>query len=75
MWICGCSTFRPEDYEFHGFMVMRLIDVTEQEMLSSIKYDLLEKKRRDPEREFAIIQQKLRSLFRNTGDETRHCIP
>jgi hypothetical protein len=31
---------RPDDFEFHGFMVMRLVDVTEQEMLSSIKYDL-----------------------------------
>ena len=27
---------RPGDFEFQGFMVMRLVDVTEQEMLSSI---------------------------------------
>jgi hypothetical protein len=54
---------RPEDYEFHGFMEMRLVDVTEQEMLSSIKYDLLEKNAVIRKESFALIQQKLRSLF------------
>jgi hypothetical protein len=54
---------RPEDYEFHGFMVLRLVDVTEQEMLSSIKYDLLEKNAVIRTESFALIQQKLRSLF------------
>jgi hypothetical protein len=54
---------RPEDYEFHGFMVLRLIDVTEQEMLSSIKYDLLEKNAVIRKESFALIQQKLRALF------------
>lgn len=55
---------RPEDYEFQGFVIMRLVDVTEQEMLSSIKYDLLEKSAVVRNESFAIIQQKLRSLFR-----------
>jgi hypothetical protein len=54
---------RPEDYEFHGFIEMRLIDVTEQEMLSSIKYDLLKKNAVVREESFSDIQQKLRSLF------------
>ena len=54
---------RPEDFEFQGFMVMRLVDVTEQEMLSSIKYDLLKKNAVSEEESFATIQQKLRSLF------------
>lgn len=54
---------RPEDYEFHGFMELRLVDVTEQEMLSSIKYDLLEKNAVVRKESFAAIQQKLRSLF------------
>lgn len=54
---------RPEDYEFHGFMELRLVDVTEQEMLSSIKYDLLEKSAVVRKESFALIQQKLRSLF------------
>lgn len=54
---------RPEDFEFQGFMVVQLIDVTEQEMLSSIKYDLLEKNAVLRKETFASIQQKLRSLF------------
>jgi hypothetical protein len=54
---------RPEDYEFHGFMAIHLVDVTEQEMLSSIKYDLLEKNAVNRKESFAAIQQKLRSLF------------
>ncbi|MEJ7643249.1 MAG: GAF domain-containing protein [Chryseolinea sp.] len=54
---------RPEDFEFHGFMVLHLVDVTEHEMLSSIKYDLLEKNAIIRKESFAGIQQKLRSLF------------
>lgn len=58
---------RPEDFEFRGFMVVQLIDVTEQEMLSSIKYDLLEKNAVIRKEKFASIQQKLRSLFEVSG--------
>ena len=54
---------RPEDFEFQGFMVMKLVDVTEQEMLSSIKYDLLRKNAVSEETSFTTIQHKLRSLF------------
>lgn len=54
---------RPDDYEFHGFMVLRMVDVTEQEMLSSIKYDLLEKSAVIRPESFQSIQHKLRSLF------------
>ena len=54
---------RPEDFEFQGFMVMRLVDVTEQEMLSSIKYDLLKKDAVTNENSFMTIQHKLKSLF------------
>jgi hypothetical protein len=54
---------RPDNFEFHGFIVMRLVDVTEQEMLSSIKYDLLKKNAVVLQESFATIQHKLRSLF------------
>ncbi|HYF67056.1 MAG TPA: GAF domain-containing protein [Ohtaekwangia sp.] len=54
---------KPENFEFHGFIVMRLVDVTEQEMLSSIKYDLLGKNAVVGKESFGIIQHKLRSLF------------
>ena len=54
---------RPEDFEFHGLMIVHLVDVTEQEMLSSIKYDLLEKNAITRKESFAVIQHKLRSIF------------
>lgn len=54
---------RPEDFEFQGFMIFRFVDVTEQEMLSAIKYDLLEKNAVTRKENFAAIQQKLRSIF------------
>jgi hypothetical protein len=55
--------FRPDEYEFHGFLIMRMVDVTEQEMLSSIKYDLLERHAVMRRESFTRIQHKLRSLF------------
>jgi hypothetical protein len=54
---------RPEDFEFHGMMIFRMVDVTEQEMLSSIKYDLLEKSAVTKKESFELIQHKLRSIF------------
>ena len=54
---------RPEDFEFHGFMVMKMVDVTEQEMVSSMKYNLLEKNAVSRKESFASIQQELRSVF------------
>ena len=54
---------RPEDFEFRGFMILRMVDVTEQEMVSSIKYDLLEKDAVSKSESFISIQHKLRSIF------------
>jgi len=54
---------KPEDFDFHGFMTFRMVDVTEQEMLSNIKYDLLEKNAVGQKASFLKIQQKLRSIF------------
>jgi hypothetical protein len=54
---------RPENFEFQGFMILRMVDVTEQEMISSIKYDLLEKNAVTRKETFTSIQHKLRSIF------------
>jgi hypothetical protein len=54
---------RPEDFEFRGFMVLRMVDVTAQEMVSAIKYDLLEKNAVSRRESFLAIQHKLRSIF------------
>jgi hypothetical protein len=57
--------YLPQDlFEFNGFMVFELLDVTDQEMLSSIKYDLLQKGAILSEERFSAIQQKIRALFR-----------
>lgn len=54
---------RPENFEFHGFLVMRLADVTQEEMLSAIKYDLIAKDAVGNPESFRSIQQKLRSIM------------
>jgi len=54
---------KPENFLFKGFMVIKLVDVTEQEMLSGIKYDLLEKNAVTKEVTFSRIQHKIRSIF------------
>src|SRR5690606_7257673 len=54
---------RPENFEFHGFIILKLTDVTEGEMLSSIKYDLIRKDAVSNPEMFRVIQQKLRSIF------------
>jgi hypothetical protein len=54
---------RPDNYEFHGFLIMRLTDVTQEEMLSSIKYELIAKDSIGNPEIFKSIQQKLRAIM------------
>lgn len=54
----------PEHFEFQGFSICKLIEVTEGEMLSKIKYDLLNKDAVISEESFTAIQQKIRAIFR-----------
>jgi len=53
----------PTDYVFEGFYVMDLVDVTEQETLSAIKLDLLEKDVLMAANQFEQLQEKLRIFF------------
>ncbi|PIQ22205.1 MAG: GAF domain-containing protein [Cytophagales bacterium CG18_big_fil_WC_8_21_14_2_50_42_9] len=53
----------PSDYAFEGFYVMDLVDVTEQETLSAIKLDLLEKDVLMAANQFEQLQEKLRIFF------------
>jgi len=57
------SYLPPSDYAFEGFYVMDLVDVTEQEMLSAIKLDLLEKDVLMAANQFEQLQEKLRIFF------------
>lgn len=53
----------PQHFEFHGMAIIQLIDVTEQEILSSLKYDLLEQDSIQNEEHFYTLQKTLRNYF------------
>ncbi|MFC7669422.1 hypothetical protein ACFQT0_20190 [Hymenobacter humi] len=53
----------PEHFELEGFNLIQLVDVTEQEILSELKYDLLEHNVLQTPARFEQIQEKLRVLF------------
>ncbi|QKG56842.1 GAF domain-containing protein [Hymenobacter sp. BRD128] len=53
----------PEHFVFEGFQVLQLVDVTTQEILSELKYDLLERDVLQASDRLEQIQEKLRVLF------------
>ncbi|SHL48425.1 GAF domain-containing protein [Hymenobacter psychrotolerans] len=54
----------PELFELEGFNILHLTDVTEQEILSELKYDLLERDVLQASDRLEQIQEKLRVLFK-----------
>ncbi len=54
----------PESFVLRGFTVFRAVEVTEREVLSSLKRDLIEKESVVSHARFQALQQKLRTLFR-----------
>jgi hypothetical protein len=54
----------PEHFVFQGFGVLTADDVTDQEVLSSLKRDLIEKESIISTVRFHSLQDKLRTLFR-----------
>jgi len=54
----------PGGFEFHGFTVVNAMDVTDQEVLSSLKRDLIEKESMLSQTGFSRLQQRLRTLLR-----------
>jgi hypothetical protein len=54
----------PGSYKFRGFTVFRALDVTDQEVLSSLKRDLIDKESIISTTRFEGLQAKLRTLFR-----------
>lgn len=53
----------PGNFELVGFNILNLADVTEQEILSELKYDLLERDVLQASDRLEQIQEKLRVLF------------
>ncbi|MBI3629052.1 MAG: hypothetical protein HY217_05645 [Candidatus Rokubacteria bacterium] len=54
----------PDRFLFRGFTVLRAIEVTDQEVLSSLKRDLIDKESIVTSTRFCGLQEKLRTLFR-----------
>ena len=56
--------FPPERFTFCGFTVLNAVEVTDQEVLSLLKRDLIEKESMVSNTRFQGLQEKLRTLFR-----------
>src|SRR5438132_11368512 len=54
----------PETVTLRGFMTLKAVDVTDQEVLSSLKRDLIDKESIVSSARFESLQAKLRTLFR-----------
>jgi hypothetical protein len=54
----------PEYFEFHGFSVIHAVDVTDQEVLSALKRDLIQKESIISAARFQRLQERLRTLLR-----------
>jgi hypothetical protein len=57
----------PEKFVLRGFMILKAVDVTDQEVLSSLKRDLIDKETIVSNARFKGLQAKLRTLFRRPG--------
>jgi hypothetical protein len=54
----------PERFVLRGFVILKAVDVTDQEVLSSLKRDLIDKESIVSSARFHGLQDKLRTLFR-----------
>jgi GAF domain-containing protein len=54
----------PERFLLRGFMIVKAVDVTDQEVLSSLKRDLIDKDSIVSQSQFQGLQAKLRTFFR-----------
>jgi len=57
----------PETVTLRGFMTLKAVDVTDQEVLSSLKRDLIDKESIVSSVRIESLQAKLRTLFRRPG--------
>ena len=54
----------PEKFVFHGFVTLYAVNITDQEVLSQLKHDLLERESIISMERFRTLQKKLGDLFR-----------
>ena len=55
----------PHLIEFHGFLVVNMFEVTDQEALSKLKFDLLDKNILVTNGGFEKVENRIRTMFRN----------
>ncbi len=53
----------PQHFEFHGFGIARAVDVTTQEVLSTLKMDLIDRRSIVSDEGFSGLQSTIRTLF------------
>ncbi|ETX02864.1 MAG: hypothetical protein ETSY2_34675, partial [Candidatus Entotheonella gemina] len=58
------SLLPPERFAFEGFAIINAVDVTDQEVISSLKRDLIEKESIISNARFYGLQQRMQTLFR-----------
>ncbi|HET8575527.1 MAG TPA: GAF domain-containing protein [Methylomirabilota bacterium] len=54
----------PARFRFRGFSVMKEVEITDQEVISALKRDLIDKESIVSTARFTALQEKLRTLFR-----------
>lgn len=54
----------PENFDFEGFFILNAVDITDQETISSLKFDLIQKESIMSSNKFEKLQQKIRTLLK-----------
>lgn len=53
-----------DNFEFRGFIIINAVDVTDQELLSAVKNDLIERESLMTADRFGVLEKKIQSLLR-----------
>lgn len=66
MWNLGLwsELIDVKNFEFYGFLLFNAVDITNEEIISSLKHDLIDKETLLSPEKFSHIQHKLRSLLK-----------
>lgn len=59
------ETIPPDLFEFEGFLTVNMFEVTDQEALSKLKFDLMDKNILLKKSGFEILETRIRTMFRN----------
>ncbi|MEO6696084.1 MAG: GAF domain-containing protein, partial [Ignavibacteria bacterium] len=54
----------PDNFDIEGFLIYNAVDITDQEVISSLKFDLIQKESHISQIRFENLQHKLRVLLR-----------